>query len=48
MIFANAASQKGGGGMRGRGVGVANWCEYLIIYVGPKPTDEQSIEGLKV
>ena len=27
MIFANAASQKGGG---------EGQCEYLIIYVGPK------------
>jgi len=33
--------------MRGRGGG-GGQCEYLIIYVGPKPTDEQSIEGLKV
>ena len=33
MIFANAASQKGGG--RG-GEGGKGQCEYLIIYVGPK------------
>ena len=38
MIFANAASQKGGGG------GGKGQCEYLIIYVGSEPTDE-SIEG---
>jgi len=39
MIFANAASERRGG--RGGAV-----CEYLIIYDGPEPTDDdESIEG---
>ena len=38
MIFANAASER-----RGEGGAV---CEYLIIYDGPQPTDDdESIEG---
>ena len=47
MIFANAASQKRGGG-REEGRGGEGQCEYLIIYLGPKPTTDESIEGLKV
>ena len=37
MIFANAGSQKEGGREGG------GKCEYLIIYVGPGPTEEMRV-----